>query len=298
MNQTVAIVVTYNRKQLLLKCIEALRHQEGAHKTDILVIDNASTDGTKEALQALIDEEAIIYENTGSNLGGAGGFNYGIKRAVQRGYEYLWIMDDDTIAHTDTLDKLFKAAEAVDYNFGFLSSYAKWIDGNACEMNVPKISLTWRENIDLMDKNLIRLDSASFVSFFTKASVVREVGLPIKEFFIWADDVEYSLRISKKYPSYFVYDSQVTHEMGSNKATTIWDTDPDRLGRFAYLYRNRRYIVNHGMKRDRMLFRIDIMNTMKDIMKSNCSHKWKRVHIVWRSYRKGKRFNPPIEYVD
>ena len=50
-------------------------------------------------------------------------------------------------------------------------------------MNVPAISYKWRENINLMDKKMIRLDSASFVSMYIKASVVKEVGLPIKEFF-------------------------------------------------------------------------------------------------------------------
>lgn len=90
---------------------------------------------------------------------------------------------------------------------------------------------------------MIRLDSASFVSMYIKASVVKEVGLPIKEFFIWADDVEYSLRISEKHPCYFVYGSQVVHEMGSNKATAIWETDMDRIDRYKCLYRNRYYIA-------------------------------------------------------
>ena len=88
-----AVVVTYNRKDLLLQCIEHLRAQviERAHATGlpcetsdelaILVIDNASTDGTREALADLVECGAVDYRNTGSNLGGAGGFNYGMRAA-------------------------------------------------------------------------------------------------------------------------------------------------------------------------------------------------------------------------
>ena len=226
-----AVVVTYNRKALLKKCIDHILKQS-AGAPDILVIDNASTDGTEGFItEEYKDVPEVKYYNTGANLGGAGGFSYGINKAVCLDYEYLWIMDDDTIPEEDALSELIKADKLLDGNYGFLSSYAKWIDGTPCEMNVPAISYKWRENINLMDEKMIRLDSASFVSMYIKASVVKEVGLPIKEFFIWADDVEYSLRISEKHPCYFVYGSQVVHEMGSNKATAIWETDMDRIDR-------------------------------------------------------------------
>ena len=199
-----AVVVTYNRKALLKKCIDHILKQS-AGAPDILVIDNASTDGTGGFItEEYKDVPEVKYYNTGANLGGAGGFSYGINKAVCLDYEYLWIMDDDTIPKEDALSELIKADKLLDGNYGFLSSYAKWIDGTPCEMNVPAISYKWRENINLMDEKMIRLDSASFVSMYIKASVVKEVGLPIKEFFIWADDVEYSLRISEKHPCYFV----------------------------------------------------------------------------------------------
>lgn len=113
-----------------------------------------------------------------------------------------------------------------------------------CEMNVPELSLKWRNNIDLQFENkILKINAASFVSLFMKASVVKEVGLPIKEFFIWADDLEYTKRVSRKYPGYFVYDSQVVHEMKSNEATDIFEADENRLKRYEYLYRNRYYVA-------------------------------------------------------
>lgn len=108
MNETLAIVVTYNRKELLKKCIHHLLNQT-IQKLDILIVDNASTDGTGELVQNLYCEnERIHYENMGNNLGGAGGFAYGIKWAVMQGYDYLWIMDDDTIPENNALEEFIK----------------------------------------------------------------------------------------------------------------------------------------------------------------------------------------------
>ena len=73
MNKIVALVVTYNRKQLLKENIEALLNQNN-NEFDILIVDNASTDGTEELVKSF-ENNRIIYENTGANLGGAGGFN-------------------------------------------------------------------------------------------------------------------------------------------------------------------------------------------------------------------------------
>ena len=96
MNSIIAVIVTYNRKELLKENMEALINQS-YKEFDILVVDNASTDGTFEYIKRLVnDNDFISYFNTGKNLGGAGGFSLGIKEACLKGYEKIWIMDDDT----------------------------------------------------------------------------------------------------------------------------------------------------------------------------------------------------------
>ena len=110
MNTTAAVIVTYNRRALLRECLSAVLSQTAA--CDVLVIDNHSTDGTGEMVKELMvsreetpdgDERDITYLNTGKNLGGSGGFSYGMKEAVKRSYEYLWIMDDDCVPERDCL---------------------------------------------------------------------------------------------------------------------------------------------------------------------------------------------------
>ena len=70
------------------------------------------------------------------------------------------------------------------------------------------------------------------VSLFIKAETVKELGLPIKDFFVWSDDWEFTSRISKKYNSYYVKDSVVIHKSNSNVGASIVDTSDDRIDRF------------------------------------------------------------------
>ena len=199
MKDVVAIVVTYNRKELLKKCIKALLEQEKSDLCDILVIDNASTDGTKEEINEYVNSNQIIYRNTGKNIGGAGGFNFGVKEAIKLGYKCIWLMDDDCIVYNDSLKELLIADEQLGGKYGFLSSVVLWRDGTVCNMNKQKIKSDWYKKEDLLKYSLLNTYYATFVSFFIRSEVVKEIGLPIKEFFIWGDDVEYTNRIYKKF---------------------------------------------------------------------------------------------------
>lgn len=230
-----AIVVTYNRLSFLMRCIEALRKQNNADM-DILIIDNASTDGTQEALATMAADGTVIYRNTGENLGGAGGFNYGMRFAAEAGYDYLWIMDDDCIPDSGALDALLQADSDLNGQYGFLSSIAYWKDGSPCNMNIQKTGL--REKLTDYTTRYVPIIMATFVSAFFPRARVLECGLPIKEFFIWSDDLEYTRRLSRKYPCYAVNTSRVLHDMRSNDKVNIATDAADRLPRYRYLYRN------------------------------------------------------------
>ena len=106
MKRTAAVIVTYNRKAMLQRCLRALCTQT-AGVPELWVIDNASTDGTAE-LVAQLNLPTMHYYNTGKNLGGAGGFACGIQQAACSGAEYLWIMDDDCLPEPDALQPLLR----------------------------------------------------------------------------------------------------------------------------------------------------------------------------------------------
>ena len=164
MEQIAAIVVTYNRKELLLRCLEKILGQEGI-SCDVLVVDNASTDETQQAVQQ-IKNSRVKYRNTGKNLGGAGGFNFGMRWALEDGYEYLWIMDDDTLPEKDALCQLWLAHQRLQGEYGFLSSVVLWKDGRECRMNRQKIKKSFYEHVELLQDGVIQIEQATFVSLF------------------------------------------------------------------------------------------------------------------------------------
>ncbi len=293
LKQVVTVVVTFNRKELLKECLMALKNQE-YQNVKVLIIDNASTDGTKEYINDLIDNKTFIYFNTGENLGGAGGFNYGIKQALKIGCDYVWVMDDDCIVQKDSLSKLIEFSDSVDDNFGYLSSYVKWKDGSVCNMNIQRTSI--KSEIKDFSKNQ-KIKLASFVSLFIKSSVIEDVGLPIKEFFIWGDDWEYTSRISRKYNCYFVSNSIVTHKSNSNMGVDISKDSSDRLDRYFYAYRNEGYFYNkEGIKGKFYFFLKKNLHVFR-ILFSKSKNKKKKLGILFKGARAVKSFKPEIEYV-
>jgi GT2 family glycosyltransferase len=257
-----AIIVTYNRKELLLECLESIKKQSVLPR-GIYIIDNASTDGTAELLldNGFISElppfqidspwekEFLLPSNTTNsfiklhyvrmhkNTGGAGGFYEGVKRSYMKGYDLLWLMDDDTIPTENALENMLKVLSKFhDLNVGFISSKVLWIDGTPHIMNVPGVKPIINGlpfNI-YEDKGVLLVESASFVSLLINRKVVEKVGLPLKEFFIWADDVEYTLRITKKgFLGLLAKNSVVIHKTSKNySAGTTYDK------RFYYNIRN------------------------------------------------------------
>lgn len=290
-NKIVAVVVTYNRKDMLKECITALLNQT-YHDLDIMVIDNCSTDGTISLVKN-INDSRVIYINTGENLGGAGGFQFGIREALERHYEYFWLMDDDSIPTTRALDGLIKAAQKIK-NYGFLSSKVLWKDHSLCKMNIPKVTIN--KKLDNFDGKPSRIAMATFVSFFVPAKVVKKVGLPIKEFFIWADDLEFSRRISRKYPCYFIPDSIIIHKCKTNNGSNIITDEPDRLNRYQYAFRNEVYVYRReGVVGWLRIIAKPIVQTGKVLLHSK-SQKKRRIRIIIRSTFNGFRFKPGIEY--
>lgn len=289
----VAIVVTYNRKKLLKECIEALLKSETP--CDILIVDNNSTDNTYNYISKYISDR-VIYKNTGENLGGAGGFNFGMKEAIKLGYSYLWLMDDDVIVNENALSKLMDADKALNGNYGFLSSKVFFTDGKLCRMNMQKYVKNWTPSEVHIKNGLYKTNFATFVSFFTKKTVVEKVGLPIKEFFIWGDDIEYTNRISKKFDNYVVMNSKVTHKTKANLGSDI-SRDDERLDRYKYAYRNEMYIAKKNGFKGIVRYIAKINYHILKILIYSKGNKLKKIGIIFSNMFKGIKFNPKVEYI-
>lgn len=216
-NKITAVVVSYNRKELLVDCIKSILSQ--TRKPDqVVIINNASTDGTLDTLKSMgyTTNPCIFIISMEKNIGGAGGFHEGIKYAYNNNADWIWCMDDDCIPYPDALELLLAPIYLKEIQeIGFLASRVLWTDGNPCLMNLPVAHPLWIQSHSV-SYELSRIIGSSFVSMLINREAIEKVGYPVKEFFIWFDDAEYSRRISSNLNSYLVASSVVLHKTASN----------------------------------------------------------------------------------
>lgn len=281
-----AVVVTFNRIHLLRECILAIKQQ--CFECDVFVVNNNSNDAT----ESFLVENKINHINLKENIGGAGGFNMGIKKTLN--YDYLWLMDDDCIPKTDALDKLMQAVSLLKNEFGFLSSNALWLDGNENKMNKANL-----KSFNKVFENIYKVYQATFVSFFIKTDTIKKCGLPIKDFFIWGDDIEYSRRIAiiYKIESYHIKNSIVVHKTKNNTGSKIAFDSIDNINRYFYAYRNELYLYRKEGINSLLYYFLKCLYNFLRILIFSKDQKFFRCKILFCGIRAGLKFYPEIEYI-
>ena len=238
-----AVVVTYNRKTLLEECLAALLNQTRP-LDEVIVIDNASTDGTKDIMRTRFVD--VTYVRLAENIGGAGGFHEGMKLAYEKGHDWIWVMDDDAIPMADALEELENSPAMLQDKVYALASTVLRQDGSIClihrrQFDAKKLK---EEEIeaDRYKDDYFQMDTASFVGLLISRKAIQEVGLPRKDFFIYFDDTEYSLRIRSTGIMFTVTGSQIVHDKvkGSSNKLVQWRKPLD--WRTYYTIRNQIYI--------------------------------------------------------
>lgn len=255
MDKIFAVVLSYKRKDLLKRCLEAISLQ--TRPCDgIIVVDNASHDGTEEMLQQLPLANLKVFVLS-RNTGASGGFSAGFRIAYQLGADFVWMMDDDVTPELHALEELTEAGKrlrAQNQPYSFLLSRAYTDDGLLT--NVPRIDERTNE-IDyenwpaLLDLGVIPVRPATFVSILVPRESLDRYGLPLAPMFMWGDDTEFTMRISQEVPGYLVPESKVTHSRRLNGTIDIRrETDPARIALHRHFIRNEFFVARrYGRKR-------------------------------------------------
>ena len=287
----ISVVVTRNRLELLKGCIAAIRGQTVASR-EIIVVNNESTDGTA----AWLAEQPDLVVVTQGNLGSSGGQNTGIRLAYEHGAEWIWCMDDDTIADADALGKMLACPKAAEATTGFLASAVRWTDGSLHRMNFPPRLPTYPKLFQDLKAGYLRLSSSSFVSLLIARRAVEEAGLPIREMFLWYDDMEFTMRISRKFEGYAVLESGVLHKTPVNHMSdSFGEVTRETLWKYRYGARNKIYCI----RRMGMSFfntAVIIAGIMIKILKSLVFKKSPVISVkLCKAMLDGLFFNPAIE---
>ncbi len=198
-DESVAVViVTYNRADLLTRMLDGLAAQ--TRRPDaVYVVDNASTDHTREALQR--DDLPLRVTHSEDNLGGAGGFHLGVKKAYDAGYDRIWLMDDDVVPAPECLEVLLAEDEAclaavrTDTAGHLVEKAALEFDlRNPLAVRPKRASVdsTYADRSEMPER--VELANVSFEGFMFHRAVIDAIGLPDASYFIFYDDVDFALR--------------------------------------------------------------------------------------------------------
>jgi GT2 family glycosyltransferase len=229
-----AVLVTYNRCTLLLESLAAV-HGQSRPPDSVIVIDNASTDGTAAEVRARFPTVHLV--ELPCNTGGAGGFAYGLAHALAQGIDLVWLMDDDTIPEERALAEMLDArTRHPGRPPALVASRVLWTDRRPHPMNTPRTKpfATKAERAAAAAAGCLPIRSASFVSILIDAQICRERGLPLADYFLWNDDFEFTARILRGNPGLLCPASVVIH-----KTKTFGSTDTDPGERFFFEVRNK-----------------------------------------------------------
>lgn len=288
----VAVVVTYNRLELLRRNLDCLRAQ--THPlAGIVVVNNGSTDGTEQWLDSQTDLTVI----TQDNCGGAGGFARGLIVALHLPAAWLWCMDDDVFPRPTCLEELLR--ESARQKADILAP-RRLVDGRvysndfvSYDLSRPFASLYVGKHVGTRTDVPVEIAGTAFEGPLIRREVVERIGLPNRDLFIFCDDTDYCLRATRAGFRIFYVPAALMdkHQFFS---TDNWSQrQQKKKWKRYYQIRNSTYL-NHHYGRNWAVRHLRGFNAVAGYMviaavTAPFSKAWRLTDIgrLWRAYRDG-----------
>jgi GT2 family glycosyltransferase len=239
MEKPIAVVIcNWNKKHDLLRCIQSVLESD-FQDFDIVVVDNASTDDSVDVIKEVYSSEVTLLSNC-ENLGGAGGFNAGINWALNRGYKYVHLLDNDVIVDKQAIRESFQFMEnngdvgAVGSKlYSYYEPYRLQELGAEIDWENFYITPLYKGDLDSSKIPLIvECDYVPACSVMIRVKVIEKIGLMDEDCFIYWDDIEWFYRMKQAGYRVVSYSkSKVWHKMGAANKTNTFST--------YYFWRNR-----------------------------------------------------------
>lgn len=244
------IVLNWNGWRDTIECLESLKRL-AYPSYDIIIVDNSSTDDSIQRIETWIntnkskDLNVIILKNE-RNLGVAGGYNRGLRYALESGYEWVWLLDQDSLPDHQALYELLKTQRRFDLRTEIL--FSARMDKFAGIVYVPMRwqAKKWVKAFVSNPEKPIFINAQGFSGMLLKVSILQRLGFPRDDFFIDYDDYEFCLRATKAgIRTLYVPSAKILHSVGRlrvkrvfNRAILVTNHAPYR---YYYMTRNKLY---------------------------------------------------------
>lgn len=239
------VLVTFNRLEKLKHCLECYDNQTVPFR-NLVIVNNCSTDGTKEFLTDYKGHEHkfnLHLIHLDCNLGGSGGFHCGQEYALSLSPDWILLADDDAYADSNLIEYFMETINVVDVSdVSAICTAVKRIDGSLDlfhrKVKDRLLSLNVGRNVpeSFYEKSFFEIEYLTYVGSFLKVDVLKKAGLGRGDFFIYFDDTEHSIRLSKHGRIICVPQMFYIHESG--QTTDALDTKLIATWRDYYEWRN------------------------------------------------------------
>ena len=291
--KVIAVVVTYNRLELLKRNIHCLRQNKPLDS--ILVVNNGSTDGTGQWLATQPDLHVLTQEN----VGGSGGFYTGIREAFRQEADWIWCMDDDVFPRPDCLEQLLRHASAP--RVGILAP-RRLLEGHIFTNDFQQLNLTnpfasmYRRKLKKQAVNEpTEICGTAFEGLCISKEAVAKIGFPNKDLFIFCDDTDYCIRaVLSGYKILYIPTALMDKQRFFSEDNWATRNQKKKWKRF-YQVRNSAYLNHHYGLNWAVKYLRGFNNVMGYIVVAlfTCpftdAYKWSDIPRLWRAYRDGVR---------
>jgi rhamnopyranosyl-N-acetylglucosaminyl-diphospho-decaprenol beta-1,3/1,4-galactofuranosyltransferase len=301
MPKIVASVVTFNRKQALLECLEALAEQT-VPTDEVIVIDNGSTDGTELAIagSGLSERIPVLYVRLERNVGAAGGYNVAFRESLKRSPEWIMLMSDDVVAAPDALEQLLSSEAAQDARTAALCPAIVGRDGHfQPEYTGGSYRFGQRFPLSASDHEVdaVQIEHASFMGVLIRGTAAEEVGPPMAEFFLSGDDLEWFLRLRGHWSTWLIPPARLVHqdhvpysETGLRGALrrARRPVPAEEVWKYVYTFRNMSWIRRRYDNEGRLRFGLNVLKEWTRILLAD-PHRIRRMRLFLEYGRAGRR---------
>jgi GT2 family glycosyltransferase len=213
---------------MLKELVGALRSQTYP-PNEIIVINQ----GQNADLIKWLNEQQDLTVYHQPNQGSAGGFSSGIQKSMRRGHDWTWIFDDDAIPKLDSLERL-AASPYFQLPSQIVFMASRIVDRYGKTYMSPDAADANRWYATVLEDKCVEVTGACWLGLLVSSTAVAKYGLPVSEFFIGEEDIEFTERLARNGRAYCAIDSVIVHFQDN-----VFDPFGKDFGRYAYIARNK-----------------------------------------------------------